>query len=165
MATTDKMRVMSAATRSGAGLQTFTISGFGTPTAAIMLLSRATADATVNNIGYGIGFTDGTNMRCIVGRERDNKAKTEADKGNFGSTSVNFMNMPGTGANPNNGRQACDFTQFVTDGIEGDWTYRYVSPDKYTVAPTFSNISMSRSVFSPQALKSRDITIGVVIDR
>ena len=61
MATTDKMRVVSIVGATGGGTQSLTVAGFGTPTAAILITSRATVDATVDGCGLSIGSTDGTN--------------------------------------------------------------------------------------------------------
>jgi len=61
-----KFEVVSFDLTTGAGPQSVTISGFGTPSAAMFFLGSATADDTITaDFHSGIGFSDGTNDAAI----------------------------------------------------------------------------------------------------
>jgi hypothetical protein len=68
-------------TRTTTGTQDISIAGFGTVKGAIVLLTRATADATVaSHLGYSIGFTDGTNQLFSAFASEDNVADSNSGR-------------------------------------------------------------------------------------
>ena len=119
MATTDKMRVVSIVGATGGGTQSLTVAGFGTPTAAILITSRATVDATVNGYGVSIGFTDGTNEFVSGNRSVHGGANAEADRIWAVAGQLGWVMSDVT--DPLNGDSIFSFSQWVTDGIEITW--------------------------------------------
>ncbi len=116
MATEDKIRIASFAITT-TGNRNLTISGFGTPTAAIMIMSRG-SNNTAGGGGLSIGFTDGTNSFAFGCRERDGTNKVESDSRIVLGVANRLSEMPGLSANANNQRNVNNFVGFITDGIE-----------------------------------------------
>ncbi len=119
MASNDKMRVVSIAGATGGGTQSLTVSGFGTPTCAIFITSRATDNAVVDASGVSIGFTDGTNEVVHGSRGRDNTNNEQAD--HIVAIAGQLGWILGSGANPSSGDADFSFSQWVTDGVEISW--------------------------------------------
>jgi hypothetical protein len=152
MATNDKMRVVSVAGATGGGTQSLTISGFGTPTCAILITSRATVDATVVASGESIGFTDGTNEFMVGNRGRDNTNNEQTD--NIWSDTGHLGWMLGTGANPASGDADFSFSQWVTDGIEITWN---TAPTTAIQVTAILIQCANAQVFPDQTLNAQDI--------
>ena len=119
MAAVDKMRIVTIAGDTGGSNQDLTITGFGTPTAAMFFASLATANATVDGISHSIGWTDGTNQYCTGLRHRHGTANEEAD-GISSTGSVGWL--LGTDADPNTGESTFAFSAWTTDGVTISWT-------------------------------------------
>lgn len=117
MAANDKMATVLGAAITSGTTQSFTISGFGTPTAAIVLMNRATGTIS-DDAGQSVGFTDGTNEFVAAFRLRDAVNSEQADH-IFSTASLGWM--PGAGSNPASGDADFSFSQWVTDGIEITW--------------------------------------------
>ena len=71
------------------GTTDFTSSGFGTPSAAIILWCNAnTTNNPQNDAEIGVGFWDGTNQRCVAARSTDNVATSATARGSDDSYGV-----------------------------------------------------------------------------
>lgn len=65
----------------GGATQDITISGFGTPKAAIFIFSDAVTDDTIaNDLVFGVGFTDGTRQNCNSVYHEDGVTTTDTDR-------------------------------------------------------------------------------------
>ena len=108
------MQVTRVALTTGAAATTqdITISGFGTPTAAIFMCSNASTDDTITADAFlSIGFTDGTRSRCMSMTSEDGVSTAN----NSRSGTQNVISKP------NNAGSASDFDfdfdSFITDGV------------------------------------------------
>ncbi len=67
-----EVAIVHKAVRTSTGLETFTVSGFGTPKAALFIITGGTVDGTaVTHAFMGIGATDGTLQNNIAGSSKD----------------------------------------------------------------------------------------------
>ena len=98
------------------GTQDLTVSGIGTPTAAILYTSYSTGGAA-NNLAFSIGFTDGSTHRVSSIVSRHNQATSETYK--RGATDEVCMVIAPNGGGIN-GEAA--FSSWITDGIRINWT-------------------------------------------
>lgn len=110
--------VVANAITSGGPTQDFTVSGIGTPKAAMVIITR-------NDGAYGIdpqkklciGFTDGTFEGGVAAQSQHNVGTTECNSIRYDDAIVRLPSNDGTtdvavGA----------FDSFITDGIRIDWT-------------------------------------------
>ena len=101
-------------TAAAGNTQDFTVSGFGTPKAVVIMVSKATADATATNEGMlSVGFCDGTNTRCWAATNQNvgignTNNKVRGETGEI----VYIHDTIGTGVS---GRAS--FNSFITDGV------------------------------------------------
>lgn len=112
-----KMEVVRKAIRTDTGLETFTISGFGTPKAAIFIATLTTANSTTTaDVAIGWGVTDGTNNRAIAVAGDDGVTTSNTDRG-ISNTKCLFA-VQGGGTLAYEG----DFDSFGTDNVVIDIT-------------------------------------------
>jgi hypothetical protein len=99
------------------GTTTASVTGFGTPKAAIVISTLADTDGTARNgnTSFSIGFTDGTNHRCVQIFNEDGVAGTSADRSRHARSDM--LGFTGVAAGNNTSFEIL-FNAFVTDGIE-----------------------------------------------
>lgn len=107
--------VVRAALNTSTGVQSFTSSGFGTPKAAIFIVSRATADDTLAaDAIIGFGFTDGTNQMTAGMFAEDVTIPTETARHFDLALCIGCNEVGGFGSETFDAA----FSQWVTDGVE-----------------------------------------------
>ena len=90
-----------------------TISGFGTPKAAIVILTAGISDGTISQNGVmSIGYTDGTNQVCTAGQSADNVG-TMATGRRHANDRVAMVPSGASGSE----LLGISFDSWVTDGI------------------------------------------------
>lgn len=88
--------------------QDVTITGFGTPSAAIFILSACEIDDTIDGNTYlGIGFTDGTNQNCTVMRSTDAQATSSTRRSSTTSRCIFYVD----------GSIEYSFNSWITNGV------------------------------------------------
>jgi hypothetical protein len=99
------------------GTQDFTLAGFGTPVAALFVISQAhdAQHATTNHIRTSVGFTDGTNQRVWSIMSRNAQANMVCKHRVANDEVVLLMTNTGT----INGE--ANFTSWITDGVRITW--------------------------------------------
>lgn len=76
-----KLEVTRFGLATGGATQDITISGFGTPKAAIFIFSNAVTDDTIaSDLVFGVGFTDGTRQNCNSVYHEDGVTTTDTDR-------------------------------------------------------------------------------------
>jgi len=109
--------VTRVACNTSTGTQDITVSGFGTPVAAMFVLARATTeDTNADSSGLSVGFTDGTLMRVMALSDNDAAATMETDKA-YQTTDVILMLDPSAGTLEG----SAHFDSWITDGVRIDW--------------------------------------------
>lgn len=113
-----RVRAARQAAATGGGTQDWTVSGFGTPKAALNWYSNAVADGTPYRAGHrmGVGVTDFTNHRCVAFTASDNVPDSDTRR-SAGATIAVVGNF---GANSLDGQ--LDFDSLITDGWRGNWS-------------------------------------------
>lgn len=113
-----KMATVSATAKTSTGTQDITISGFGTPVAAIVVLGVTTLDGTATaHLNWSIGFTDGTGGGS--GKYLNNEDNV-ADSDTASDPTSGLIQIDAPGDSGTNIIYA-DFNAWVTDGIQIDW--------------------------------------------
>ena len=108
--------LVQAAAATGGGNQSFTKSGFGTPDAAMFIISNGITNGTmVDNAAIGIGFTDGTDHRAITLQSGHGSGNSSCDEENFTDEVIAIMDNVGAVDGEAN------FNAFVTDGVQVTW--------------------------------------------
>lgn len=106
--------VRAAAITSGGPTQDFTISGFGTPKAALFIVTSAITDATsADHARFSVGFTDGTDEACVAVLSFDAGLVADTKRvGFFDGTVINHLTA------------VCkaSFDSFITDGVRINWS-------------------------------------------
>jgi hypothetical protein len=111
------MAVVTAAANTSTGTQNFTVSGFGTPIAAMFVVSRATSGSEAAHAAICVGFTDGTRNRVVCMQSEDGGTRTDSDSSTSSSQCVRILDA---GATSIDGE--ADWNAWVTDGVQIDWT-------------------------------------------
>jgi len=112
-----RMAVVRQAIRTDTGLETFTVSGFGTPKAAIFIPTLCTADSTLTvDAAMGWGVTDGTGNFGIAVADEDGLATSNTQRA-ISSTKCLYA-LVGAGTLAYEG----DFDSFNTDNVVIDIT-------------------------------------------
>ena len=107
------IQVTRVAMRTTTGTQDITISGFGTPKAAMFRLVAATTDDTIRAEGrLSEGFYDGTNSACSAIRSDDAKATSATARNSSTAAVITLPNSAGSGT-----VLVATATGFITDGI------------------------------------------------
>ena len=101
------------------GNQDITIAGFGTPKAAIVILSGAVSADTARAHGLlSIGFADSAGTAYVAGNcAQDAQATAATGRTNYNGSLVSFPNFAG-GARTN---EVATFVSWITDGIRINW--------------------------------------------
>ena len=131
-----EMAVAHITGQNSTGTQNATVSGFGTPTAAIIIANGRTAVGAGNNANMSIGFWDGTNNcgLCIASDDGSTNMETDRSWSNdhcyietngFGSARWEIASITGT----------------VTDGVELTWDI--ANADELTVILIKGTLSAS----------------------
>lgn len=99
------------------GTQTYTVSGFGTPKAAIFIAN----EATVNQVSHadasiGFGFTDGSRQFCVAAHSQDSQADSNTAHKTSTTQCIEIISSDATHIG------YASFSQWVTDGVEINWT-------------------------------------------
>lgn len=109
-------RMVRAAASTGGGTQNFTVSGFGTPKAAIIIASEATTNITaIGNAKMSVGFTDGTRQFSVGVMSED--AIADSDCYHVTSNTRLLAMLDGAGNVEHEGL----FNGWITDGLQIDW--------------------------------------------
>jgi len=103
------------ACKTSSGTQDITIPGFGTPKAAMVIISGNTAEGVVVDNHVGQGATDGTNQWGVASWSEDASAFADSRSHQSNADFVVF-NKPNTTA-----AWKASFSSWITDGIRIDW--------------------------------------------
>lgn len=108
-----------AAVNTSTGNQDFTISGFGTPKAVILVMNGATAtDTPTTHLRLSFGFATGaSNEACFTTRSEDGVGTTDPDRGTYSNSCVRLLDQSGTSFDA-----VGEFVSFITDGVRINWT-------------------------------------------
>ena len=102
---------------SSTGTVDYTVSGFGTPVAALMIGSFCSSlDSLDRHSVLSYGFTDGLLSRCSYFAARDGDANTHS---RGGSRDTLFCRVSSYGVDP---QAVADFNSWITDGIQLNWS-------------------------------------------
>ena len=116
MAVSIKVTQFAAATSTGT--QDITISGFGTPKAAIFVAGKCTANGTAaNGYSFSVGATDGTRNRVNVTSSRDAAGTTDVTRIGDNDEVIVLTN---DGTTTRIGE--ANFDSWITDGVRINWT-------------------------------------------
>ncbi len=111
------MRGVQVAANTVGETQDVTISGFGTPKAAIVVVSYGITNGTINaGSQYSLGFTDFTNTRCLSVRASNNQASTVIHNIPSNDRILNIFQASGTGI------QGIATLASITDGVRFSWS-------------------------------------------
>lgn len=109
---------MRQAVTTSPSLQEFTISGFGTPKAAMFIATEATADNTLTDEArFSIGFTDGTNQRVSSWKAEHSNTRSNTSRGRSGASVVRMLSNTADTV-----ESEALWSAWVTDGVEIDFT-------------------------------------------
>jgi hypothetical protein len=107
------IRIVRAAVRATTGTQDFTVSGFGTPKAALFIYSDGETNGVINtDIRFSMGATDGTRQRMVYTESNDGSAATSIERGAFTNRVFDRGSSTESGA----------FNSWITDGVRLDIT-------------------------------------------
>lgn len=110
--------IVRAVAKTSTGTQDFTVSGFGTPKAAIFMLTRAASLETVfDGVVASYGATDGTNSICDAWRYEDNVATTNVTSGTLRTVCIRAQQLT---ANSTEAEAA--FSAWITNGVRINWS-------------------------------------------
>ena len=99
--------------------QNYTVSGFGTPTAAIIMWSKGNTAAWGNDGNIGMGFWDGTDQRCVTaGYDHGDTLDSGSGRQAWDPANVVWMIINGGSTN----ERKASITGTVTDGLTLTWT-------------------------------------------
>jgi hypothetical protein len=102
---------------SSTGMVNYTVSGFGTPVAALMIGSFCSSLDSLNRHSVlSYGFTDGLLSRCSYFTARDGDANTHS---RGGSRDTLFCRVSSYGVDP---QAVANFNSWITDGIQLNWS-------------------------------------------
>lgn len=122
--------VTRVACNTSTGTQDITISGFGTPKAAIFTITKATANDTVtSDAAIGIGLTDGTTQYAMSVISQHGVGTTVAKRRFEIDECVLIIDIAG------NVDGEANFTAWITDGVQITWGN--APADAYLLTVTF----------------------------
>lgn len=102
---------------SSTGTVNYTVAGFGTPVAALMIGSFCSSLDSLNRHSVlSYGFTDGLLSRCSYFTARDGDANTHS---RGGSQDTLFCRVSSYGVDP---QAVANFNSWITDGIQLNWS-------------------------------------------
>ncbi len=117
-----KVAVVTGQIATGAtGTADFTKADFGTPKAAIIIITRDSSDGSTSAVQYAvsIGFTDFTDERFIAGQSEDGAAKENADCRKGVDHSYYILNSGGDASGSGNASVITDGVQLTNDDASG----------------------------------------------
>jgi len=105
-------------TASAGNTQDVTLSGFGTPKAAIFIFSNGQVDGTpATDMRAGFGFTDGTRQYAIGLYDKDTLTRTGSSRGQTDDAVIQLVGIDGSSATL---LTKFGFNQWITDGVRLD---------------------------------------------
>jgi hypothetical protein len=110
-----KVQATTFSVRTTSGTQDVTISGFGTPKAAIFIMSNGITDDTpvgVNGV-YSVGFTDGTRQVAMAYRDIGGAATPDTSRAQRDNAVILFPGNSGTSSTSAH----YGFDSWITDGV------------------------------------------------
>ena len=143
------VEVASAAALTGVGAntkQTFTVEGFGTPVAALFLMTTNTSLDTVvgpgGGSGFSFGFTDGTTSRVVCHAcGDDDEDAVKASCTNRVIMALDYITESSTVGE-------ASFSRFIEDGVEITWNKVLADSRLITVVLLGSNVTDQAKVIS-----------------
>lgn len=109
--------VTRVACNTATGNQDITISGFGTPKAALFLVSSCITDGTAaDHAIYCVGATDGTNHVVVGGRSRHSVAESDADRRGATDEVIQILEVDTQDVDGE-----ANFNSWITDGVRITW--------------------------------------------
>ena len=109
--------IVQGAAPTGGGTQDLSVSGFGTPKAALFLVTLGAVNGTaVGNATVGIGATDGTNDRVAAMWSKTNTGTTNCRRAGLHTACVLLLRNNG-GVNGQ-----AQFVQWLANGVQINWT-------------------------------------------
>ena len=113
-----KVAVLQVAVNTGTGNQTFTKTGFGTPKAALFIVSRAATNGTVaNGAKWSYGAATGTTNRwCVAGQSENGQGTTDSDRYVTDTGVVVLLGNDGSL------QGVADFVSFNEDNVILNWS-------------------------------------------
>ena len=137
--------VRAGLTATGGGTTDFTSTGFGTPTAAIIIACNAnTTNNPEVNFSLSIGFWDGTNQRAIGVSALDNVATTDTFR----------ISDDSYGLLPIGGATNAYTISAVTDGIRLTFSVDNTGLSRYATVILLSGVSAKALTFTPNATQN-----------
>lgn len=131
----------------------FTSSGFGTPTAAIIILDNSnTASNPQANTRFSIGFWDGTNQNAVNAAAQDVTDPTLTLRGATTTAAVLLSDDAAIGSSYR--------ASTITDGIRLTMVYDTTTADRFTTVLLFNGISAKTGEFTPNATQNGTATSG-----
>src|SRR5687768_881880 len=139
--------VRNTLTATGGGTTDFTSTGFGTPTAAIIIFCNANATNNPQDSGIiGVGFWDATNQRTVSVRCNDNGATATTARTSDDALAIRIEGTDGT----NN-----DYTVAnTTDGIRLTMTVDNTSLARFATVILLKGVSAQVGTFTPNATQN-----------
>lgn len=111
-------RVTRVACPTSTGNQDITISGFGTPKAALFIVTQATADGTAaDHAQLMVGATDGTNQWAAAMTSENGLTTTDDFTGQSTAACVNILDPAGGSADG-----VAAFSAWITNGVRINWS-------------------------------------------
>ncbi len=118
MASDTVLRMVEFTIPSSTGTQDYTISGFGTPVAYIVVIGDATADGTIeSDLILSYGFSDGTRHWMTCCNDEDAQATSDSNSSDY-DNGVCRVTTPGT----NTVTDRATHSAFITDGVRLNWS-------------------------------------------
>lgn len=114
------LTILTGSTPTGStGTVDYTSTGIGTPDAAFVVITEATADDTLKDDAVlSTGITDGTDTYCTAISSEHGAASMVTYRRAHNDGAIAVLMTPGTGVVDVQG----DFDSFITDGIRIDWS-------------------------------------------
>jgi hypothetical protein len=108
-------KIVRVAASTSGGTQDITISGFGTPKAAIITVQISASDGKTNTIIFSHGATDGT-RQWVASINHNSQAATTSNTRYHNSDRLIYLNSGNTV------KGVAYFSAWITDGIRINWT-------------------------------------------
>lgn len=142
----------------GGATQDFTISGFGTPKAALFIVTaRASSAGSTAPKNLAVGFTDGTNHRGIGALSRDAQANSDTRSQAYDNTVLRFLLADGS-----DNDAILTFNSWITDGIRLNLSRAFDAACRIQVI-LFGGADLSAAVgtATPNATSGADVAVSV----
>lgn len=154
-----EIAVVDGLTPSTTGTLDLTVSGFGTPVAAIFLSGRGRNDDTVlaSATRWSVGFTDGSNERVSAGSSKsgDSTSNTWRSQTANGRV-VQILTTGGTASVDKYGT----FNSWITDGVRLNWTLASGTAQHEVVCVLIKGVSAKVGDVTLNATQDAATTLG-----